>query len=79
MKFEPARVGEVTHYVANIGKARALLGYAPKTRLREGIHQAVAWSVKWWEDHARVVVTRRVSVLNSAVSTVKGMIYRKFG
>jgi nucleoside-diphosphate-sugar epimerase len=53
MKFEPARVGEVTHYVANIGKARTLLGYAPKTTLREGIPQAVAWSVKWWEDHPR--------------------------
>jgi UDP-glucose 4-epimerase len=53
MKFEPARVGEVTHYVANIGKARALLGYEPRTNLREGIRQAVDWSVKWWESHLR--------------------------
>ena len=51
MKFEPARVGEVTHYVANIGKARALLGYTPKTGLREGIRQAVDWSLDWWENH----------------------------
>lgn len=53
MKFEPARVGEVTHYVANIGKARALLGYIPKIALCEGIHQAVDWSVKWWENHPK--------------------------
>lgn len=49
---EPSRVGEVTHYVANIGKARALLDYAPQTSLREGIHKAVAWSTEWWARHA---------------------------
>lgn len=46
--IEPARVGEVTHYVANIGKARALLNYQPTTSLRDGIHQAVDWSTAWW-------------------------------
>lgn len=51
MRFEPARVGEVTHYVANIGKAHALLGYNPQTSLREGIHKAVAWAQEWWEQH----------------------------
>lgn len=49
MTVEPARVGEVTHYVANIGKARALLNYDPKTPLKEGIQKAVAWSTEWWE------------------------------
>jgi UDP-glucose 4-epimerase len=49
LRFKPARVGEVTHYVANIGKARALLGYTPQTPLREGIHKAVAWATAWWE------------------------------
>lgn len=44
MRVEPSRVGEVTHYVANIGKARALLDYNPKTPLVEGIRKAVAWS-----------------------------------
>jgi UDP-glucose 4-epimerase len=53
IKYESARVGEVTHYVANIGKARALLGYDPKTPLREGIHSAVEWSLDWWEKHSR--------------------------
>lgn len=47
IKIEPSRVGEVTHYVANIGKARALLDYNPQTPLREGIHKAVAWSAAW--------------------------------
>lgn len=32
MTVEPSRVGEVTHYVANIGKARALLDYTPRYR-----------------------------------------------
>ena len=44
MKIEPARVGEVTHYIANIGKARALLDYQPTTSLREGIYKTVAWA-----------------------------------
>ncbi len=51
MVIEPARVGEVTHYVANIGKARALLDYTPTTPLREGIKKSVNWSMNWWEEH----------------------------
>jgi UDP-glucose 4-epimerase len=51
MRFEPPRVGEVTHYVANVGKARALLGYEPRIPLREGIGRAVAWSGDWWASH----------------------------
>jgi UDP-glucose 4-epimerase len=46
--IEPSRVGEVTHYVANVGKARALLGYVPRTPLREGIGRAVAWAMDYW-------------------------------
>ena len=48
MTIEPSRVGEVTHYVANVGKARAVLNYHPTTSLREGIHRSVAWSMDWW-------------------------------
>lgn len=48
---EPSRVGEVTHYVANIGKARALLNYNPQTLLKDGIAKAVAWSTDWWRQH----------------------------
>ena len=51
MQIEAARVGEVTHYVANIGKARAVLGYEPQTSLRDGIHKTVAWCTDWWATH----------------------------
>lgn len=45
MTVEPARVGEVTHYVANIEKARTLLGYNPTTPLQEGIKKSVEWAL----------------------------------
>jgi UDP-glucose 4-epimerase len=48
---KPPRPGEVTHYVANIGMARALLGYNPHTSLQEGIRKAVAWTTDWWAQH----------------------------
>ena len=51
INIQPSRVGEVTHYVANIGKARALLGYNPQTPLELGIPKAVAWCLEWWESH----------------------------
>ena len=51
MTIKPSRVGEVTHYVANVGKARALLNYNPQTSLREGINHSIAWSTEWWMTH----------------------------
>jgi UDP-glucose 4-epimerase len=51
ISFEPPRVGEVTHYVADISKAQTVLGYQPQTALREGIKQAVAWGAQWQADH----------------------------
>jgi UDP-glucose 4-epimerase len=51
IRVEPSRVGEVTHYVANIGKARALLDYTPQIALRDGIVRAVAWCTDWWDRH----------------------------
>jgi UDP-glucose 4-epimerase len=41
------QAGEVTHYVADIGKARQLLGYEPKMPLDRGI----PLYVKWWSDN----------------------------
>lgn len=49
--IKPIRKGEITRYIANIGKARALLDYTPKTALAEGIPKAVEWSVNWWKTH----------------------------
>jgi nucleoside-diphosphate-sugar epimerase len=41
--FTPSLLGEVTHYVADIRKARDLLGWEPEVPLEEGIPRAVAW------------------------------------
>jgi UDP-glucuronate 4-epimerase len=43
VRYEPSRSGEVTRYVADIRKARELLGYAPQTPLSEGLPREVAW------------------------------------
>jgi UDP-glucuronate 4-epimerase len=42
-RYEPARAGEVTRYVADITKARQLLGYKPRVPLTAGIPRAVKW------------------------------------
>jgi UDP-N-acetylglucosamine/UDP-N-acetylgalactosamine 4-epimerase len=39
------REGDVRHSMADIGKARARLGYAPSHQVREGLAQAMAWYV----------------------------------
>ncbi|HVF98397.1 MAG TPA: NAD-dependent epimerase/dehydratase family protein [Chloroflexia bacterium] len=43
----PSLLGEVTHYVADISKARNLLNYDPQVPLEEGIPHAVAWNREW--------------------------------
>ncbi len=43
-RYEPARAGEVTRYVADISKARQLLGYDPQTTLTAGIPKGIAWA-----------------------------------
>lgn len=42
--FLPSRTGEVTRYVADIAKARKLLGYNPQTPLSSGLRKSVAWA-----------------------------------
>ena len=44
-------LGEVTHYVADIRKARELLGWQPATPLDQGIPKAVAWFKEWRQEH----------------------------
>lgn len=41
--LDDARAGEVTRYVADISKARDLLGYHPTTPLTAGLPKAIAW------------------------------------
>ena len=43
MTMAPSLLGEVTHYVADLSKARELLDYDPQVPLDEGIARAVAW------------------------------------
>ena len=43
VSFERARVGEVTHYVADISQARKLLGFEPSMELVDGLRAAAAW------------------------------------
>ena len=43
VRYEPSRAGEVTRYVADIGKARQLLGYEPQMPLTAGVPRAIKW------------------------------------
>jgi nucleoside-diphosphate-sugar epimerase len=47
----PSLLGEVTHYVADVSKARELLGWEPETPLAEGIPRSVAWFREWRAAH----------------------------
>ena len=47
----PPLLGEVTHYVADVTKARELLGYDPQVPLDEGIRRSVAWFKEWRAAH----------------------------
>ena len=51
MTLAPSLLGEVTHYVADLSKARALLDYDPKVPLDDGIARAVAWFREHREAH----------------------------
>ena len=47
----PPLLGEVTHYVADVTKAREVLGYEPQVPLEEGIKRSVEWFRGWRADH----------------------------
>jgi UDP-glucuronate 4-epimerase len=42
--YDESRVGEVTRYVADLTKARQLLGYEPQVPLSQGIRRYVEWA-----------------------------------
>ncbi len=42
-KHEAARTGDIKHSLADIGKARRLLGYPGRVKFAEGIERTVAW------------------------------------
>lgn len=43
--LRPRRSGDQLHTCANIGKARELLGYAPRTQLADGLQAEVDWYI----------------------------------
>lgn len=42
----PYRVGDIPHSLANVDKAKVLLGYKPEYSMREGLKEVVGW---YWE------------------------------
>jgi UDP-glucose 4-epimerase len=51
IRHAPSLVGEVTRYVADIRKARELLGWEARTPLEAGIPKSIAWFRQWRETH----------------------------
>lgn len=45
--YGPNRAGDIPHSLANIDKAKNLLGYNPKYNIKEGLKEAVKW---YWEN-----------------------------
>jgi UDP-N-acetylglucosamine 4-epimerase len=45
----PVRPGDVRHSLADISKARALLGFVPQFGLDEGLDRAVPWYAQHWQ------------------------------
>lgn len=44
---QPIQPGEINFYVADLSKAKRLLGYEPTVSFAEGIKRAVQWSLAW--------------------------------
>lgn len=44
---KPIRPGEINFYVADLTKAKNLLGYEPKVTFEEGIKRAIEWVLEW--------------------------------
>jgi nucleoside-diphosphate-sugar epimerase len=43
IKYEPFRPADVMRHKADIGLARKLIGYEPKTEFKAGIRSTVTW------------------------------------
>lgn len=50
-KYGPNRAGDIPHSLADIGKARRLLGYAPQFSVKDGLKEAA----KWYYDYLKTV------------------------
>jgi UDP-N-acetylglucosamine 4-epimerase len=45
--YEQPRAGDIPHSLADISKAKKLLGYAPEYNMRQGLTAAIEWYVKF--------------------------------
>jgi UDP-N-acetylglucosamine 4-epimerase len=45
-QYREFRAGDVRHSLADVGKARRLLGYAPTHSVRQGLREAMGWYVR---------------------------------
>jgi len=43
VSYEPRKKGDVTHTLADISKAREMLGYEPRVSLKEGLKRFLRW------------------------------------
>ena len=50
-----SRAGDIPHSLANVDKAKALLGYAPQYSLGEGLKEAINW---YWENLKPIVAAK---------------------
>jgi UDP-glucuronate 4-epimerase len=48
LKMTPMQAGDVNQTFADISKAKALLGYEPKTSIREGVRSFVEWYKEYY-------------------------------
>lgn len=49
MSIEDSKIGEITHYIADISKAKKLLQYNPTTTLEDGIQKYIQWWKKFYQ------------------------------
>jgi UDP-N-acetylglucosamine 4-epimerase len=47
IKYGSNRAGDIPHSLANVDKAKKLLGYAPQYNMRNGLKEAISW---YWEN-----------------------------
>lgn len=41
---ELCRIGDMVQYIADISRAQSVLGYCPRTDIKQGISRTVEWS-----------------------------------
>ena len=58
----PIRPGEIQFYVADLNKAKTMLGYEPQVAFEEGMRRAIAWVRAWNDEKAlRPEIVRKLN------------------